>query len=87
MAKEKQVWTALDVAEYLDIRDCYGNLNPRAVTLAAWKGKIPAKKVCGKWRFFADDIRKWISRGEIIMRVDPITRKVEQGYWEDFHIV
>jgi excisionase family DNA binding protein len=53
MAKEKEIMTARDVADYL-------NLHPLTVHRYAREGKIPAFKIGTDWRFHKKYIEKWI---------------------------
>ena len=50
---KKSLMTPEDVASYLSI-------SPRTVYDYAQKGKIPAIKIGGQWRFREDDISQWL---------------------------
>ena len=50
---KKSLMTPEDVANYLSI-------SPRTVYDYAQKGKIPAIKIGGQWRFREDDISQWL---------------------------
>ena len=66
--KEK-LWTVKDVAEYLQ-------LDEHTVYRMARKGKIPAYKIAGKWRFKREMIEEWLNKnlkGEVkTVRKNPI---------------
>ncbi len=51
--KNKEIMTAKDVAEYL-------NLHPLTVHRYAREGKIPAFKIGTDWRFHKKYIERWI---------------------------
>jgi len=51
--KSKEIMTAKDVAEYL-------NLHPLTVHKYAREGKIPAFKIGTDWRFHRKYIERWI---------------------------
>lgn len=51
--KEKEIMTAKEVAEYL-------NLHPLTVHKYARAGKIPAFKIGTDWRFHKKYIERWI---------------------------
>ena len=51
--KEKEIMTAKDVADYL-------NLHPLTVHRYAREGKIPAFKIGTDWRFHKKYIERWI---------------------------
>ena len=51
--KEEKLMTVKEVAEYL-------RLDERTVYRMARKGKIPAYKVAGQWRFKKELIEKWL---------------------------
>ncbi len=53
MAKVKEIWTAKEVAEYL-------NIHPLTVHKYAREGKIPAFKIGMDWRFHRKFIERWI---------------------------
>ena len=53
MAKDKEILTAREVAEYL-------GLHPLTVHRYAREGKIPAFKIGTDWRFHKKYIEKWI---------------------------
>ena len=53
MAKAKEILTAKEVAEYL-------NLHPLTVHRYARDGKIPAFKIGTDWRFHKKYIERWI---------------------------
>jgi len=51
--KQKEIMTAKDVADYL-------NLHPLTVHKYAREGKIPAFKIGTDWRFHRKYIERWI---------------------------
>jgi excisionase family DNA binding protein len=51
--KEREIMTAKDVADYL-------NLHPLTVHRYAREGKIPAFKIGTDWRFHKKYIERWI---------------------------
>jgi excisionase family DNA binding protein len=53
MSKDKEIMTAKEVAEYL-------NLHPLTVHKYARQGKIPAFKIGSDWRFHRKYIERWI---------------------------
>ena len=53
MSKDKEIMTAKEVAEYL-------NLHPLTVHKYAREGKIPAFKIGADWRFHRKYIERWI---------------------------
>jgi len=53
MSKQKQILTAKEVAEYL-------NIHPLTVHKYAREGKIPAFKIGTDWRFHRKFIDRWI---------------------------
>ena len=53
MSKEKEIMTAKEVAEYL-------NIHPLTVHKYAREGKIPAFKIGTDWRFHKKYIERWI---------------------------
>jgi PTS system nitrogen regulatory IIA component len=53
MSKDKEIMTAKEVAEYL-------NLHPLTVHKYARQGKIPAFKIGADWRFHRKYIERWI---------------------------
>ena len=53
MAKAKEILTAKEVAEYL-------NIHPLTVHRYAREGRIPAFKIGTDWRFHKRYIEKWI---------------------------
>ena len=53
MPKNKQILTAKEVAEYL-------NLHPLTIHRYAREGKIPAFKIGTDWRFYKKHIERWI---------------------------
>jgi excisionase family DNA binding protein len=53
MGKNKEIMTAKEVAEYL-------NVHPLTVHKYAREGKIPAFKIGTDWRFHKKYIEKWI---------------------------
>jgi len=53
MAKDKEILTAKEVAEYL-------NIHPLTVHKYAREGKIPAFKIGTDWRFHKKYIERWI---------------------------
>jgi len=53
MKKEKEILTAKEVAEYL-------NIHPLTVHKYAREGKIPAFKIGTDWRFSKKYIERWI---------------------------
>lgn len=53
MAKVKEILTAKEVAEYL-------NIHPLTVHRYAREGRIPAFKIGTDWRFHKRYIEKWI---------------------------
>ena len=53
MAKDKEILTAREVADYL-------GLHPLTVHRYAREGKIPAFKIGTDWRFHKKYIEKWI---------------------------
>jgi excisionase family DNA binding protein len=53
MAKDKEIMTAKEVAEYLSI-------HPLTVHKYAREGKIPAFKIGTDWRFHKKHIERWI---------------------------
>ena len=53
MPKSKEIMTAKEVAEYL-------NLHPLTVHRYAREGKIPAFKIGTDWRFLKKYIERWI---------------------------
>ncbi len=55
MAKDKEILTAKEVAEYLSI-------HPLTVHRYAREGRIPAFKIGTDWRFHKKYIEKWIKQ-------------------------
>lgn len=53
MTKDKEIFTAKEVAEYL-------NIHPLTVHRYAREGKIPAFKIGTDWRFHKKYIARWI---------------------------
>lgn len=53
--KNKEIWTAKDVADYLHI-------HPLTVHKYAREGKIPAFKIGTDWRFHRKYIENWIKQ-------------------------
>ncbi|MBM3250062.1 MAG: helix-turn-helix domain-containing protein [Candidatus Omnitrophica bacterium] len=53
MTKNKEIMTAKEVAEYL-------NIHPLTVHKYAREGKIPAFKIGTDWRFHKKYIERWI---------------------------
>ncbi|MDP2943756.1 MAG: helix-turn-helix domain-containing protein [Candidatus Omnitrophota bacterium] len=53
MPKDKEIMTAKEVAEYL-------NIHPLTVHKYAREGKIPAFKIGTDWRFHKKYIERWI---------------------------
>jgi excisionase family DNA binding protein len=53
MSKSKEILTAKEVAEYL-------NIHPLTVHKYAREGKIPAFKLGMDWRFHKKSIERWI---------------------------
>jgi excisionase family DNA binding protein len=53
MIKDKEIMTAKEVAEYL-------NIHPLTVHKLAREGKIPAFKIGTDWRFHKKYIERWI---------------------------
>ena len=53
MKKDKEILTAKEVAEYL-------NIHPLTVHKYAREGKIPAFKIGTDWRFHKKYIERWI---------------------------
>lgn len=53
MAKNKEILTAKEVAEYL-------NIHPLTVHRYAREGRIPAFKIGTDWRFHKKYIERWI---------------------------
>lgn len=53
MAKNREIWTAREVADYL-------NLHPLTVHKYARDGRIPGFKIGTDWRFHKGLIEKWI---------------------------
>ena len=67
MAKIKEILTAKEVAEYL-------NIHPLTVHRYAREGKIPAFKIGTDWRFHKRYIEKWIKQ-----KVSSNTERKKQG--------
>jgi excisionase family DNA binding protein len=55
MVKSKEILTAKEVAEYL-------NIHPLTVHRYAREGRIPAFKIGTDWRFHKKYIEKWIKQ-------------------------
>ena len=55
MSKSKEILTAKEVAEYL-------NIHPLTVHRYAREGRIPAFKIGTDWRFHKKYIEKWIKQ-------------------------
>jgi excisionase family DNA binding protein len=53
MVKNREIWTAREVADYL-------NLHPLTVHKYARDGRIPGFKIGTDWRFHKGHIEKWI---------------------------
>ncbi|MDD5431903.1 MAG: helix-turn-helix domain-containing protein [Candidatus Omnitrophica bacterium] len=53
MSQNKEIWTAKDVAEYL-------NVHLLTVQKYAREGKLPAFKIGTDWRFHKKHIERWI---------------------------
>ena len=53
MSKDKEIMTAKEVADYL-------NIHPLTVHRYAREGKIPAFKIGADWRFHKKYIQRWI---------------------------
>lgn len=53
MAKDKEILTAKEVADYL-------NIHPLTVHKYAREGKIPAFKIGTDWRFHKKHLERWI---------------------------
>lgn len=58
MPKNKEILTAKEVAEYL-------NIHPLTVHKYAREGKIPAFKIGTDWRFHRKYIERWIKEKSI----------------------
>jgi len=58
MAKNKEILTAKEVAEYL-------NIHPLTVHKYAREGKIPAFKIGTDWRFHKKYIERWIKEKSV----------------------
>jgi excisionase family DNA binding protein len=58
MAKNKQIMTSKEVAEYL-------NIHPLTVHKYAREGKIPAFKIGTDWRFHKKYIERWIKEKSV----------------------
>jgi len=50
------VMTVEQAASYLQLR-------PDTVRKGARTGKIPAARVCGRWRFLRDELDRWLKAG------------------------
>lgn len=61
--------TVKDVAVYL-------NVDERTIYRPAQKGKLPACKVAGAWRFELADIQKWVAAQKVVA-VAAGTKKVK----------
>ncbi len=58
MTKNKEILTAKEVAEYL-------NIHPLTVHKYAREGKIPAFKIGTDWRFHKKYIQRWIKEKSV----------------------
>jgi len=58
MTKSKEILTAKEVAEYL-------NIHPLTVHKYAREGKIPAFKIGTDWRFHKKHIERWIKEKSV----------------------
>lgn len=58
MAKNKEIMTAKEVAQYL-------NIHPLTVHKYAREGKIPAFKIGTDWRFHKKYIERWIKEKSV----------------------
>lgn len=67
MAKDKEILTTKEVAEYL-------NIHPLTVHRHAREGKIPGFKIGTDWRFHKKYLEKWIKQ-KLIYSVQSKDRK------------
>lgn len=58
MSRDKEILTAKEVAEYL-------NIHPLTVHKYAREGKIPAFKIGTDWRFHKKYIQRWIKEKSV----------------------
>jgi len=72
---------------------CYLHLTPQQVTRLAERGKIPAHKVGGQWRFSKAEIHLWLERkigvsdeGELVEMEGVLRRSAEVGEPEEVSI-
>lgn len=68
MTKNKEILTAMDVAEYLHI-------HPLTVHKYAREGKIPAFKIGMDWRFHKKYIQRWIKEKSALQKSNSILIK------------
>jgi excisionase family DNA binding protein len=72
MAKEKEILTAKEVAEYLSI-------HPLTVHRYAREGRIPAFKIGTDWRFHKKYIERWI-REKSVYQIENKERRKEPAH-------
>jgi len=68
MTKNKEILTAKEVAEYL-------NIHPLTVHKYAREGKIPAFKIGTDWRFHKKYIQRWIKEKSVYNPAEKERRK------------
>ena len=69
MAKDKEILTAREVAEYL-------GLHPLTVHRYAREGKIPAFKIGTDWRFHKKHLERWIQEKSVYQGQKKERRKI-----------
>jgi excisionase family DNA binding protein len=74
--KEKEIWDAKDVAEYLHV-------HLFTVHKYAREGKIPAFKIGADWRFHRKSIEKWIHEKEQGSKDKPGKSKKENELFKE----
>ncbi|MFH0826962.1 MAG: helix-turn-helix domain-containing protein [Candidatus Omnitrophota bacterium] len=72
MAKDKEIMTAKEVAEYL-------NIHPLTVHRYAREGRIPAFKIGTDWRFHKKYIERWIREKSVYNSENKERRKSVLG--------
>jgi len=68
MSRNKEILTAKEVAEYL-------NIHPLTVHKYAREGKIPAFKIGTDWRFHKKYIQRWIKEKSVYNLAEKERRK------------
>ena len=69
MQKDKEILTAKEVADYL-------NIHPLTVHKYAREGKIPAFKIGTDWRFHKKHLERWIQEKSVYQAQNKERRKI-----------